>query len=165
MENELKFDIAKPMNYNRELNRLLKVDVVNHPGHYKTKNGLETIDVIESFTDGLNGIEATDTGNIIKYICRWKKKNGVEDLKKIIWYTNHLIKHLTKSEKEIINKGANNHFKCPICGGDITRKVIEMEDRKSLLTDPYNHPTCTECGTKYMINVNEDLSYDFIMQK
>ena len=71
-----------------------KIDMVNHPQHYKTSKGLETIDVIEAFTEGLEGIEATDTGNIIKYACRWKKKNGIEDLKKIIWYANHLINHL-----------------------------------------------------------------------
>lgn len=71
-------------------------DNVNHPNHYKTKNGLETIQVIEAFTDGLMGVEATDTGNIIKYICRWKKKNGLEDLKKAQWYLNHLINHVEK---------------------------------------------------------------------
>lgn len=71
-------------------------DNVNHPKHYKTKNGLETIQVIEAFTDGLEGIEATDTGNVIKYICRWKKKNGLEDLKKAQWYLNHLINHVEK---------------------------------------------------------------------
>lgn len=67
------------------------LDMVNHPDHYKTNSGLETIDVIEAFTDGLNGIEAVDTANIIKYICRWKKKNGLEDLKKAKWYLEHLI--------------------------------------------------------------------------
>lgn len=71
-------------------------DNVNHPNHYKTKNGLETIQVIEAFTDGLIGVEATDTGNVIKYICRWKKKNGLEDLKKAQWYLNHLINHVEK---------------------------------------------------------------------
>ena len=74
-----------------------KADMVNHPQHYKTKAGLETIDVIEAFTYGLNGIEAVDTANIIKYICRWKKKNGLEDLKKAKWYLEHLI---NKKENE-----------------------------------------------------------------
>ena len=73
-----------------------KSDNVNHPNHYKTKTGLETIQVIEAFTEGLKGIEATDTGNVIKYICRWKKKNGLEDLKKAQWYLNHLIDHVEK---------------------------------------------------------------------
>jgi len=30
-------------------------------------------------------------GNIIKYITRWKEKNGVEDLRKIIQYAEFLI--------------------------------------------------------------------------
>jgi len=68
--------------------------MVSHPPHYQAGNGMEVIDVIEAFTDGLNGIEATDTGNIIKYACRWKKKNGVQDLEKILWYTQHLIDYL-----------------------------------------------------------------------
>ena len=69
-------------------------DMVNHPDHYKSKTGLEVIDVIEAFTDDLNGMEAVDTANAIKYILRWKKKNGVEDLRKAIWYINHLINTL-----------------------------------------------------------------------
>ena len=71
-------------------------DLVNHPQHYKTKSGLEAIDVIEAFTDGLQGYEAVETGNILKYICRWKKKNGLEDLKKAQWYLNRLISKLEK---------------------------------------------------------------------
>lgn len=76
-----------------------KIDYVNHPPHYQSKKEMEVIDVIEDFTEGLEGVEATDTGNIIKYICRWKKKNGIEDLKKIEWYLKHLIKHVEKKEK------------------------------------------------------------------
>ena len=75
-------------------------DKVNHPSHYKSETGLEAIDVIEAFTFDLNGIEAFDTGNTLKYICRWKKKNGLEDLKKAQWYLNHLIKHVENLEKE-----------------------------------------------------------------
>ena len=64
--------------------------MVSHPSHYQSETGLEVIDVIEAFTFDLKGIEATDTGNIIKYACRWKK---------IMWYTQHLIDHLLKKEK------------------------------------------------------------------
>lgn len=75
---------------------------VSHPSHYQSSTGLEVIDVIESFTSELQGVEATDTGNIIKYICRWKKKNGIQDLEKAMWYLHHLIDHLKKTEKENI---------------------------------------------------------------
>lgn len=74
--------------------------LVSHPGHYQSKTGLEVIDVIEAFTDGLVGIEATDTGNIIKYICRWKKKNGLQDLEKALWYLQHLVDHLKENTNE-----------------------------------------------------------------
>lgn len=72
--------------------------MVSHPSHYQSNKGLEVIDVIEAFTSDLNGIEATDTGNIIKYACRWNKKNGIQDLEKILWYTTHLINHLKVKE-------------------------------------------------------------------
>lgn len=73
---------------------------VNHPNHYQSETGLEVIDVIDAFTDGLDGVEAFDTGNIIKYICRWKKKNGIEDLEKAKWYLENLIKEVKEKENE-----------------------------------------------------------------
>ncbi len=80
------------------------MDIVNHPDHYKSETGMEVIDVIEAFTFDLDGIEAFDTGNIIKYICRWKKKNGIQDLKKAKWYLEHLINHAEKLEEENNNE-------------------------------------------------------------
>lgn len=74
------------------------MEMVNHPEHYQSGK-IETIDVIEEFTKDLKGIEAFDAANIIKYACRWKRKNGVEDLRKLVWYANHLINHIeTKGE-------------------------------------------------------------------
>lgn len=75
-------------------------DMVNHPPHYISETGLEVIDVIEAFTFDLKGIEAVDTAQILRYVCRWKKKNGLQDLKKAQWFINHLIEHLEKLEKE-----------------------------------------------------------------
>lgn len=37
-------------------------------------------------------------GNIIKYVCRWKSKGGVEDLKKARHYIDMLIKYNTQVE-------------------------------------------------------------------
>lgn len=74
-------------------------DNVNHPAHYISDKGVETIDVIEAFTDGLNGIEAVCTGNALKYLCRWSKKNGLEDLEKAEWYLNYLITYIRKKDK------------------------------------------------------------------
>lgn len=77
----------------------LSHDMVNHPDHYQSKSGLETIDVIEAFCDDLNGLEAFCTGNTMKYLCRWKKKNGIEDLKKAQWYLNRLIEYVENPNK------------------------------------------------------------------
>lgn len=71
-----------------------EVDMVNHPPHYQTSKGLEVINVIEAFTEGLSGIFAHESGTILKYMCRWHKKNGLEDLKKARWYLNDLIEHV-----------------------------------------------------------------------
>lgn len=76
--------------------------MVSHPSHYQSKSGLEVIDVIKAFTEDLKGIEAVDTANAIKYICRWKNKNGIQDLEKAIWYIQHLIDVL-KTNKNSIN--------------------------------------------------------------
>lgn len=75
-------------------------DKVNHPNHYKSETGLETIEVIEAFCFDLQGIECVCTANILKYVCRWKKKNGLEDLKKAKWYLEKLINQVEKMEEE-----------------------------------------------------------------
>lgn len=66
-------------------------DAVNHPSHYCI-GSIECIDVIEATSQDMNGIEAFCHGNAMKYLFRWKKKNGVEDLKKAKWYLDKLIK-------------------------------------------------------------------------
>jgi len=65
-----------------------KVDVVNHPEHYK-HGGMETIDVIECFKLDYH------LGNTFKYISRAKHKgNELEDLKKAQWYLARAIDNL-----------------------------------------------------------------------
>ncbi|MEK4980838.1 DUF3310 domain-containing protein [Bacillus sp. FSL K6-6540] len=64
-------------------------DPVN-PVHY-VRGGIECIDAIEAATSGLSGLEAYSTGEAIKYLWRWKWKNGREDLHKAAWYINRLI--------------------------------------------------------------------------
>ena len=61
-----------------------------NPNHYKRGN-IEIIDFI--LDQNFNYLE----GNIIKYISRYKDKNGLEDLKKAQWYLNRLIQTLNES--------------------------------------------------------------------
>ena len=67
------------------------VDSVNHPPHYGGK--IECIEAIEAAVADLSGPEAVSTGNAIKYLWRWKTKNGIEDLRKAKWYIDRLIKN------------------------------------------------------------------------
>lgn len=71
------------------------IDTVDHPSHY-TKGKVECIDAIEAATSELTGMEAVLTGNVLKYIWRWKHKNGLEDLRKAKWYLERLIKKIEK---------------------------------------------------------------------
>ena len=87
-------------NDEKEVKKEVKEDLVNHPKHYKSKVGLEAIDVIEAFTEDLEGIEAVCTANVIKYICRWKRKNGLQDLEKAEWYLKKLIKKVKGEMKD-----------------------------------------------------------------
>jgi hypothetical protein len=64
-----------------------KESVVEHPAHYGGKdNPYEAIKVIEA--KGFSFIE----GNVLKYLFRYKDKNGIEDLWKAHWYLERLIK-------------------------------------------------------------------------
>ena len=59
---------------------------MSKPKHY-TEGSIEPIDYIVA--NDLDFIE----GNIIKYVTRYKYKNGVEDLKKAHFYLEVLIKN------------------------------------------------------------------------
>lgn len=108
MMSEEAFPSRRIINYSEESSprrpkrsgKHLYSSTVNHPNHYQSETGLEVIDVIDAFTDGLDGVEAFNTGNIIKYVCRWKKKNGIEDLEKAKWYLENLIKEVKEKENE-----------------------------------------------------------------
>jgi hypothetical protein len=73
-------------------------DNVNHPSHY-TGGSIECIDAIKEATCDLRGIMAICTGNAIKYLWRWHRKNGTEDLKKARWYINRLIYEIESGDK------------------------------------------------------------------
>ena len=81
---------------NDELELEKENETVSHPAHY-CQGGVECIDALEAATTGLQGIEAVCTANAIKYLWRWKHKNGVTDLHKAQWYIDRLIKQQEQS--------------------------------------------------------------------
>ena len=68
-------------------------DPVNHPSHYQTGAGFEVMDIIEAYDLGFCD------GNVIKYVLRWKNKDGLQDLNKALWYLNRMIAVETKKQK------------------------------------------------------------------
>ena len=71
-----------------------KNDIVSNPDHYKMEGlDIEVKDVIKSAL-GTVGFLGFYQGNIIKYILRAKKKNGLEDYKKARQYLDWLIEEL-----------------------------------------------------------------------
>lgn len=90
---------------------LIMAERVNHPPHYNA-GGIECIDALEAATSGLQGIEAFCTANAIKYLWRWKLKNGEEDLQKAVWYINRIIQRAgadSAAGKELFNMKENKH--------------------------------------------------------
>lgn len=61
-------------------------DLVNSPSHYNQGN----IETIEKILDTVEDPASYLLGNIIKYISRYKHKNGIQDLDKAEWYLNKL---------------------------------------------------------------------------
>ncbi len=72
-------------------------DPVNHPNHYQGRNGLETIDVMRNFLSK-DGFVSYCIGNCLKYLCRYRNKNGIEDLKKAQVYLNWAIEEESKED-------------------------------------------------------------------
>jgi len=59
------------------------------PNHYQAGD-VECIDAIRSAL-GPEGFQALCAGNVIKYVWRYKHKNGLEDLKKANVYLGWLL--------------------------------------------------------------------------
>lgn len=86
----IKDDSGKLSYYDKGLFKpgFIEDEEVKHPTHYN--KGIETIKYIISWE--MDFLE----GNIIKYVTRYKDKNGVEDLKKAKQYLEWLIEREEK---------------------------------------------------------------------
>lgn len=69
---------------------------VNHPKHYALPGGIECIDIMVAVF-GVGAVQIFCVLNAFKYLFRFKRKNGVEDVKKARWY---LDKYIALEEKQ-----------------------------------------------------------------
>lgn len=81
---------------------------IDHPPHYADSfGGVECIEAIES-SMSLEEFKGFLKGNVQKYVWRYSKKNGVEDLKKAKWYLERLIG--IKEFEETLTKSVANEI-------------------------------------------------------
>ena len=96
----VEFEKGETTNETRKIKS--KRDMVNHPPHYN-QSGIECLDAIQAATD--EGFEYYLQGNVMKYLWRFRYKNGIEDIDKAIFYLNKLRKVLKNASK------SNDDFK------------------------------------------------------
>jgi len=84
------------------------MDEIN-PKHYN-KHKIQPIDVIEDWD------LSYALGNVVKYLCRYRDKGGVTDLKKAQWYLNRCINSLTPNESIDVPKEGTKPY-VPDYGG------------------------------------------------
>lgn len=99
--NEIKDRKGKLVNgvFIKEADLVDNSDPVEKPSHYQGAYGLESIQVIENFIGNLTGKAAWTWGNLIKYILRFQKKNGLEDLKKARKNLDWLIEEMERKAR------------------------------------------------------------------
>ncbi len=74
-----------------------KYDTVSKPKHYMLfeEQGIEVRDVIEKLVKKIewypDGLAISDYVQLMQYLMRFMDKNGLEDLKKALWYLEKLI--------------------------------------------------------------------------
>lgn len=64
--------------------KMEEADLIHHPSHYAWRGGLECIEIARELCQGSDGIAAYLIGCATKYIYRYPRKNGLQDLDKAI---------------------------------------------------------------------------------
>jgi hypothetical protein len=76
-------------------------DNVNHPSHYTVGN-VECIDVLIA-TQGVEAVKGKCICDAMKYLYRHRNKNGLEDIKKAIWYLNKYVELCEQHKTEVLD--------------------------------------------------------------
>lgn len=76
------------------------VEELENTTRYKTNSGKQLFDIFEDDLLTYEQVTGFYLGNTIKYLKRYKQKNGIEDLKKVKVYIDQLIK-LEEKHNEI----------------------------------------------------------------
>lgn len=127
----------------------IEMDNVNKPQHY-TYGKYECIDVIKEITKDLTGEEAFCIGNAIKYLWRWKHKNGIEDIKKARWYLDRIIGDTLVYHP----KDSNMHVN--ITTAEFTTSNDEYNHAQDYLADATNPNKCIDTSKPNPVYINKN---------
>lgn len=75
----------------------INVIQVDHPDHYN-QGSIECIEALKACMTP-EEYHGFCSGNVIKYVWRYRNKNGLKDLKKAKWYLETLIKDIEEAEE------------------------------------------------------------------
>lgn len=94
---------------------------------------MEAIDVIRAFSDR-DELRGFLRGNVIKYVLRYDRKGGVEDLRKARWYLDALIDVETDRRKgmtpvEMMEAMASDEFDVDAAKYVVSGIVSDLEKR------------------------------------
>lgn len=90
---------------------------VDHPKHYNSHpSGVEAIDIVQYMGFCL--------GNAFKYVYRYQYKNGMEDLKKAIWYLKHQQTVILKQNISVTHTATTDYYK--IISNEPDESVIKV---------------------------------------
>lgn len=129
----------------------MKYDNVNNPKHYALANKhlvLEPIDICEKYS--------FCQGNAIKYLLRYENKNGVEDLKKALWYLNRIVNENLKIwypdgglDKTLIKQYEKSHpIAYMVMDGVINGAKDAVEEAIAKAAEPLDKTVKTELNKK-----------------
>jgi hypothetical protein len=102
-------------------------DPIN-PNHYK-QGGLESIDAIKAFMSH-EAYKGFLKGNCQKYLFRYEKKNGIEDLRKCQWYLERLLVVLEEEEEMVNSTPLQTRQGPPITFGEEVVASMQAEIRR-----------------------------------
>lgn len=131
------------------------MDNVNKPNHYMLDGipGVEVKDVIRSVLG--DSITSFYIGNVIKYVLRYKKKNGVEDLKKARLYLDWAIADYDTQTK--LKPKATEELLADVLKNTTIYSANGYIDR-AVYTDPETHKTAS-------VNINDDKYDEYIVRQ
>lgn len=83
----------------------MKYDNINNPKHYEVEidgKKVNTLKMVQAVVKPIeNGVVASGVKDVLKYVIRAEKKNGLEDYKKARFYLDEIIKELEKELKNV----------------------------------------------------------------